>query len=329
MKDSKTHFLFLLLAFLSGVSVFAHRTALANETGVVNASVQLAICGDGIKNYGEQCDMGDLNGKACTGLGYDGGTLGCSIACEFDVTSCTTSATASAVSVLTPTADRTYVLPDGDDSLGIFLPQDFFANELSLFLFSHPATTTSPSGQSLVGKLYDLIFVSENGDIEHELNKASTITLSYADTDLRAVDESTLAPYRSEDSGASWIVVPDYIFDRAHKTITFTTINFSLFSIFGLPASPSGSGSGTGSGGASTGNFGNVVPQKATPEEKKQIIKIADFNGDGRVDISDMSIMLYYYGQTTSASARYDLTADGAVDIVDISVMLYYWEITL
>jgi hypothetical protein len=46
-------------------------------------------CGNGVLDAGEACDGAELNGQTCEGLGYDGGTLGCTAACAFDTSACT------------------------------------------------------------------------------------------------------------------------------------------------------------------------------------------------------------------------------------------------
>jgi hypothetical protein len=47
-----------------------------------------------------------------------------------------------------------------------------------------------------------------------------------------------------------------------------------------------------------------------------------DLNGDGRVNLTDFSILLYYWG-TDNACADQD--QNGIVDLVDFSIMMYYW----
>ncbi|KKU47565.1 hypothetical protein A3H10_02095 [Candidatus Uhrbacteria bacterium RIFCSPLOWO2_12_FULL_46_10] len=49
----------------------------------------------------------------------------------------------------------------------------------------------------------------------------------------------------------------------------------------------------------------------------------ADLNDDNRVDITDLSILLYNWG--TPKNTRADYNKDGRVDIVDFSILLYYW----
>ncbi|HEY4505970.1 MAG TPA: hypothetical protein VJJ24_00750 [Candidatus Paceibacterota bacterium] len=49
-----------------------------------------AVCGNGIVEFGEQCDGSNLNGQSCVGLGYSGGVLSCNSDClSFDVSQCT------------------------------------------------------------------------------------------------------------------------------------------------------------------------------------------------------------------------------------------------
>jgi len=46
------------------------------------------VCGDGIVGDGEQCDVGNLNGKTCVTEGFAGGTLACGTGCKFDTSGC-------------------------------------------------------------------------------------------------------------------------------------------------------------------------------------------------------------------------------------------------
>ncbi len=48
----------------------------------------------------------------------------------------------------------------------------------------------------------------------------------------------------------------------------------------------------------------------------------ADLNKDGKVNITDFSILLYYWGTDNKCS---DQNQNGKVDLTDFSIMLYYW----
>ena len=53
--------------------------------------------------------------------------------------------------------------------------------------------------------------------------------------------------------------------------------------------------------------------------------KGADLNFDGKVNIIDFSISLYFWGQTKPANTCADINFDGIVNIVDFSIMMYQW----
>ena len=50
-----------------------------------------------------------------------------------------------------------------------------------------------------------------------------------------------------------------------------------------------------------------------------------DANGDGKVDINDLTIVLAHYGQTGMAWAQGEFTGDGTVDINDLTIVLAHY----
>lgn len=52
---------------------------------------------------------------------------------------------------------------------------------------------------------------------------------------------------------------------------------------------------------------------------------IADLNCDGFVNLTDFSIMLFYWHLHKPANPRADVSGDNYVDLTDFSIMLYYW----
>lgn len=53
--------------------------------------------------------------------------------------------------------------------------------------------------------------------------------------------------------------------------------------------------------------------------------KTADLNCDGRVNLTDFSILLFFWQATNPSNARADTNGDNRVDVVDFSIMLYLW----
>jgi hypothetical protein len=53
--------------------------------------------------------------------------------------------------------------------------------------------------------------------------------------------------------------------------------------------------------------------------------RMADVNCDGRVNLTDFSILLFFWQQRTPSNGRADMNNDGIVDVVDFSIMLFQW----
>ena len=55
------------------------------------------------------------------------------------------------------------------------------------------------------------------------------------------------------------------------------------------------------------------------------VCKGADLNFDGKVNIIDFSILLYFWRQERPANRCADINFDGIVNIFDFSIMMYWW----
>jgi hypothetical protein len=53
--------------------------------------------------------------------------------------------------------------------------------------------------------------------------------------------------------------------------------------------------------------------------------KQGDLNGDGKVNITDLSILLSNWAKTAPSPAGADINADGKVNITDLSILLSHW----
>ncbi len=52
----------------------------------------------------------------------------------------------------------------------------------------------------------------------------------------------------------------------------------------------------------------------------------ADINCDGKVNLTDFSILLFYWRQREPANARADINGDGTVNLTDFSILLFNWS---
>jgi len=87
----------------------------------------------------------------------------------------------------------------------------------------------------------------------------------------------------------------------------------------------------TASSGATTSSGGSgqiIIRDKPKPadEFQEEILETADFNHDGRIDILDLSILLYYSDQSGYGLSVYDLNKDNELDFLDVSILFYYWS---
>lgn len=53
--------------------------------------------------------------------------------------------------------------------------------------------------------------------------------------------------------------------------------------------------------------------------------KNGDINNDGKVNLTDFSIMLFFWNQKNPKNPGADINRDGAVNLIDFSIMLYWW----
>jgi hypothetical protein len=69
-------------------------------------------------------------------------------------------------------------------------------------------------------------------------------------------------------------------------------------------------------------------PPPEVPGGPKCIGKdFGDTNCDGRVDLADFSVLLFYWQSTNPKNSRVDLNHDGKVDVVDFSILMYLWTV--
>lgn len=87
----------------------------------------------------------------------------------------------------------------------------------------------------------------------------------------------------------------------------------------GGPAPSPGSGGGGGGSGYITALIKKLFPKSGCS------VNSIDFNGDGKVNIVDLSILLFYYNDKGSDLGCFDLDGNGVVDFPDISILMYYW----
>ncbi len=242
---------------LLGSIVFDNQQIVFADSGaLINVTTQISVCGNGIKEIGEQCDGNDFSGRQCSYLGFDGGTLTCSPACEYNTSSCATTAEETATPIFSSGIGGSYTITDGNNSAKIVLPPNFYMQDMRLQMFAFnngtaQVTTPAPSGKAFIGKVYDFVPIDSNGNIISMLSKPATITLTYTSADTNGFDSGIFAPYYRVSDSTIWHLLSGYTVNTMNRTIAFNVTSLNSFAIFGsssTPTPPPSGGGGEGSG---------------------------------------------------------------------------------
>ncbi len=194
-------------------------------TASVTVTVTLAECSDSIDNDGDfltdypndtECDSGTDNSENIAGT-------------ETHATS----------TIETSGGSFSF---DNADSLAVdFTFQNgFHGSSVRLFVNSYATSSfesskPAPSGKSFVGKTYDIILY-ENASPNNSIattSKAITIVMQYLDSDVSSIDESNVLPYRWSTSTSAWAIISGSSLDTSNNKVTFSTTDFSSFSLLG------------------------------------------------------------------------------------------------
>ncbi|MBI4136023.1 MAG: hypothetical protein HY481_00520 [Candidatus Vogelbacteria bacterium] len=218
-----------------------------------------------------------------------------------------------------------------DTAASIFLPADVLSTgeEVQGTIESKDKSAVVslkpiPEDRIAAPTIYDISFIktSDSSPVS-SFDRAITLTFTYTDNEITGINESTLKVYRWD--GDSWVVLSDSSTDSAANTVTATTKNFSTFSLQGSATGNSEGSSGNAGGGS--GGFIRRVIDFLTPlvRPAPTASKNPDLNGDGRVNLTDLSILLYHY-EKPNPPAQYDLNDDGLVNLTDLSILFYSWK---
>lgn len=170
-----------------------------------------------------------------------------------------------------------------------------------------------------------------------------TISLNLTSGSTTVVTGLFLGPSITIDKTAvklgQFVTVSGNTAPDSSMTVTVNSLHALSFTIF---ADPSGRWSklinstdvGVGthtvqaravSGGTNISQFSQTVSFAVNPLEQCDGKKTADLNCDGKVNLTDFSILLFFWEQRTPANDRADVNHDGQVTIVDFSIMLFQW----
>lgn len=187
---------------------------------------------------------------------------------------------------------------------------------------------------------FDNPSVADGQIIVTPLLSTSNVGESYGESNPSAASPSAILPTQSGEW--DWVIrnnsaatTADWFFRMMYSSSTPLDFYGNYPALTAVPAPPSPPPSPspspsviTGAGAGGTGNFMTPFPTSSLPVPPPILpprFQVADFNGDNRIDIIDLSILLYHYHETGAGAVRYDLSGDGIVNFPDISILMYYW----
>jgi hypothetical protein len=335
---------------------------LCNEDCTAFDPSECYTCGNNIKEQVEECDGTDFGGATCFTLGYNSGSLSCTTLCKINLMDCTTVGNTPGTGsgggaiggggstgggsagfdtgrdsplpgtkvIIKGTAypnSEVHVLKDGA-VLGLAK-----ADDNADFVYENSTITPgvaslgfwSEDKNNLRSSLYALTFrISSNaittitgvyipptiGTDKVTLKNGENITIFGSSIPLTDVfleihsDEGIQKQLKSDDDG-EWAL----LFNTSPLAKDSSHLAKAYFQ-------KTASGATIKSGYSSAVNFylGAAQSGEACPG--------ADLNKDKRVNLTDFSILLYYWG-TNNACA--DQNHNGRVELTDFSIMMYYW----
>lgn len=353
MHNSSLRIFVLVLLFLFVFNLKDNDTKAYDfhNTATINAQIKITICGNNIKETGEQCDGFDLGGATCSSLGYSGGNLSCRPSCEFDTSACTTGTSGGGgggggsgggyippSNIFTGTGQVNFVgRAYPKSTITLLKDAQIVATTISGDDANFQITLTNITAGSYLFSLY-------SEDKYGNRSSLLTFPLSVTSGVTTNVTGIFIAPTIDVDKSEVKKGEILKIFGQAIPNSDITVIINSEEEIYGktkadqLGAYLYNLDTLTVEMGEHLAKSRATLKEEISPLSKAISFKVgtrtvsktigkcgkADLNCDKKVNLIDFSIAAYWY-KRPSPPKNVDLNGDGKVDLIDFSIMAYYW----
>jgi hypothetical protein len=304
------------------------------------------VCGNGIKEIGEQCDGSDFGGQTCFNFGYSGGSLGCNANCTLNFSGCIAggggggggggaaqygkviiSGYAQPKSEVTLMSDGTIRATTiaGADAKFSFTLDNLSPGTYLFTLYSEDKDGRRSSSYTFPVKL-------EAGQTITAGNILLSPTIGVDKLEVKKGDFISIFGFSQPEGNILISVSSD---EELFFRTTSTRDGFYLYQL-GTDILEEGdhfTKSKSILANQLVSNYSRVVSFKVgdrtISKEVKKVCGKADLNCDGRVNLIDFSIAAYWYKRKLSSSfaliEKERLNGDGKVNLIDFSIMAYYW----
>ena len=352
--------LFLLVLLVTGIFIgeelLIAPPVFSGQTSQVMATVKISVCGNGVKEGGEQCDINDFGGNNCQTLGYDSGTLKCNNDCTFNASDCTTSSGGGGGAGGGGSAGGGggYITPSAPQISfdGIAYPN----SEVTLLEDGQVVASTVASTDAKfhidLNKVAtgNYIFSLYSEDNKGNRSSLHTFPLTVTSQSSVKIGSIFISPTISTDKievkkGESVLIFGE----SAPKSQILISVHSDQDHFVKTTARDDGSylyyfdSSVLDYGQHFTKSKSSLNNLLVTNDSKAVSFKVgdqdilrsqsgcarADLNCDGKINLIDFSIAAYWYHRSLSqdfASLEKErLNGDGKINLVDFSIMAYYW----
>lgn len=258
----------------------------------------------------------------------------------------------NAVTPTTPRASENAATTTPETNAVLRLRMNLLASGLTLpsgSTFTLQFSNSTSSGFTNVGTSTGAWIFADNAGVADGLTIPSTVLTSsnqpesYNESNPTAASPNALAP---GDYGEwDWVIANNaaatssaWYFRMIYSSSTVLDAYTRYPSLSAAVAPPTPLvDTGGGGGGGSSFLVGNYTPSgtKRLPPEleplipptpcESEVVQRIDLNYDCKVDLIDLSILLYYYEHTGPEVSRYDFNDNDVVDFPDVSILMFYW----
>lgn len=341
--------LFVLIVFLAIVFFVDSARVKADGTRPLTVTVKISVCGNDTKEYGEECDGSDLGGAACSGFGFNSGSLSCDIACEYDTSNCSNISNnnnnsssgggggggggGSVITTSVNLSGRAYplsevtILKDGQKAITTIAGPDakfnVTLNSLSTGHYTFSVYSEDQEGRRSNSFVFPVYITSGSNTQISGIFITPTIAV-----DKQEVKKgNNLVIFGQSIPGGDITIAVN-----SEQEFFFTAKSDSTGAyLYNFDTSVLDTGKHTTKSKVSTGQEISVYsPEVAFAVGDKNIqappsgsVK-GDLNQDQRINLVDFSILAYWY-KRSSPPLTADLNNDGQVNLIDFSILAYYW----
>lgn len=337
LKISYAKIVLALFFLLAGIFFLPLRVITAGEFGL---SVVVTVCGNGVIESGEQCDGAALGGTTCVSRGYVSGSLSCSL-CNFNTSSCVSASGGGG-------GGGGGTLPPPPLSTKVILSGKAHPNSSLTVLKDGQVVTSAKAGAGAdfkieVGNLNSGTYTF--GIWGEDINGLKSITFNFtvfvqanAITTLSGIFiPPTISTTKDNYSLNESVELIGQTAPNSRVEVYLSSPNpaihiadadkFGLWD-FKIASLDIGKGDHKAKAKASSQdglmsiysqNVDFAVAEKAAAAGA---CTGADLNQDGRIDLTDLSIMMFWWNKKSDCV---DINLDGIVDLTDLSIMMYWW----